>query len=282
MSTTAPSGGSIVAIPAPLATNRQLSATSSAIPAATISRSCRNIRLVRSAADDTVAVQMKVRELSVAAAEFDRYRSGAVAGRAADVGDLIFESVGQADLGADLDPGDIVAQRLARYRDVSGDRELAPARIDIDLELHLREYRLVHRLDGGGEHREHGREWVRVLAGHDLKQRLALLRVSALVHKRNRLAVPFMNRSGPLEDCCKPQSVQGSVAIAAFVDFDRGHRMAVTLVRKRRELAVAAVVAGAVDELAAFELPIGHDLSTFCRGSAYHGAAAMCSRSDLR
>src|SRR6478672_5201138 len=102
MRTSAPKGGSIAAIPAPLARNHQLSPTSNAIPPATISRSCRNVRLVRSAADDAMAAEMEVRELSVAVAELDRHRSGALAGRAADIGDFIFEAVGQAALGADL------------------------------------------------------------------------------------------------------------------------------------------------------------------------------------
>src|SRR5438309_9657674 len=89
----APNGGSLVVIPATLATNLQLSATSSAMPAATISRSCRRIRPVRSAADDAMAGKVEVGELSVAVAELDRHRSGPLAGGAADVRDLIFEAV---------------------------------------------------------------------------------------------------------------------------------------------------------------------------------------------
>src|SRR6185369_3767646 len=94
MKTSAPNGGAIASIvagppsPEPVATNHQLSATSSAIPAATTSRSWRRIRPVRSAADDPMARQVQIGELAVAVAELDMHRSARrPARRAADIGD---------------------------------------------------------------------------------------------------------------------------------------------------------------------------------------------------
>jgi hypothetical protein len=51
----------------------------------------------------------------------------------------------------------------------------------------------------------------------------------------------------------------------ALVDLNAGHGLAMALVGKRVELAVAAIFAIAVDELAAPELPIGHLTTSFCR-----------------
>ena len=82
-----------------------------------------------------------------------------------------------------------------------------------------------------------------VLARHDLEQGLALLGVGALVHERNRLAVTFMDRPGPFEDCGKSQPIEPGVAVAAFVDFNRSDGVTMAFVGKRGELAVATVIA---------------------------------------
>ena len=54
----------------------------------------------------------------------------------------------------------------------------------------------------------------------------------------------------------RPSSVV--VAVMAFVDLDAGDGVAMTLVRQRVELAVAAILAGAVDELASLDFPRCH------------------------
>src|SRR5690348_16319681 len=129
MRTSAPRGGERMApigpfIPAPLATNHQLSNTSSATPAATISRSRRSNLLVRSRADDAMRREMKVRELGVFVGDLDLHRTaGGPAGGAPDLRNFIFEPVGQADLGAAFRAGHLVADRFARHLDIAGDAE---------------------------------------------------------------------------------------------------------------------------------------------------------------
>jgi hypothetical protein len=68
-----------------------------------------------------------------------------------------------------------------------------------------------------------------------------------------------MDRPGPLEDGSDAQSIQAGVAVVALVDLDARHRVAVALVGQGIELAVAAVLAGAVDQLAPLEFPVRHD-----------------------
>src|SRR3954453_3941132 len=121
----------------------------------------------------------------------------------------------------------------------------------------------MHVRDGRRIDREHGRERIGVLAGHDLEQCVPLVVVGALVNKGERLAVPFVDRSGPFEDRADLQTVQTRVAMLSFIDLDSGDGVAMALIRQAVELAVAAIIAGAVDELASLELPIGHRSPSF-------------------
>src|SRR5437868_543410 len=78
---------------------------------------------------------------------------------------------------------------------------------------------------------------------------------------RQGFAIPFVDRPGPLEDSNHRQPIEPGIAMMALVDLDRGDGVAMPFVRKRVELAVAAIFAGAVGELATSEFPIGHDSS---------------------
>ena len=90
---------------------------------------------------------------------------------------------------------------------------------------------------------------------HDLQQRLALLRVGVLVDESDCLAITLVDRSRPFEDGRNPQAVELGLAVMAFINLDACHSVAMTFVRQRIELAVAAIFAGAVDE---FETLISH------------------------
>jgi hypothetical protein len=76
------------------------------------------------------------------------------------------------------------------------------------------EQRLVHRLDGRGEHREHGRERVGVAAAHDRQQRIALRLAGALVDERGALALAFVDRPGPAEHRGDVEPRQVGIAVA--------------------------------------------------------------------
>src|SRR6185312_1462463 len=117
ISTSAPNGGVPAPMPSgmppPATMNHQLSTASSATPTRTINRSRRSNRLVKSGADDTVAGKMQVRQLRVFVGDLDIHRTaGCAAARAADLRDLIFKAVREADLRARLLAGRLVADRF--------------------------------------------------------------------------------------------------------------------------------------------------------------------------
>src|SRR5512142_953992 len=106
MMISAPTGGSPIGpiavglTIAALATYHQQSVASTVMLIATSTRSWRNIRLVRSGADDTVTGQVEVRKLSVFAFDLERHRATDRAARSAsDIGHLIFEAIREDDLG---------------------------------------------------------------------------------------------------------------------------------------------------------------------------------------
>src|SRR6185436_1931272 len=88
---------------------------------------------------------------------------------------------------------------------------------------------------------------------------VALRVAGLLVDEGDGLAVAFMNRPRPLEDGGDAQPAQVGRAVLAAIDLDARHRVAMALVRQCVELAVAAVLAGAVDEFAAFDFPRRHE-----------------------
>jgi hypothetical protein len=61
----------------------------------------------------------------------------------------------------------------------------------------------------------------------------------------------------------------------AFVDLDTRDGVAMALVGKSVELAIAAIFAGAIDQLAAFELPIGHHFDLRCTASGIAWALGL-------
>jgi hypothetical protein len=84
--------------------------------------------------------------------------------------------------------------------------------------------------DGRGVDREHRRERIGVLPGHDLEQGVALGIVGALVDEGERLAIAFVDRARPFEDGGDAQAVEPGVAMMAFVDLDAGDGVAMALV----------------------------------------------------
>src|SRR6266542_4208138 len=151
------SGGDIVAIVSGMPARRiryaQLSATRNAMLAPTISRSWRSIRVVRSGggADDPVGGKVEVRELRIFAVDIDLHRPARrAAGRAANLRNFIFESVGQANLPAEFGSAHRIADRFAGHLHVVGDAETPAAAIDIDREFDRCEHRLMHRLNRPG------------------------------------------------------------------------------------------------------------------------------------
>ena len=104
---------------------------------ATIARSRRRTVAVRSAADDPVAGQVQVGELSVLAVDLELHRAARRPARgAANVGDLIFEAGRQDDLGPRFLAADFVSDRLANHLDIAGNRHAPAAAIDIDFEIY--------------------------------------------------------------------------------------------------------------------------------------------------
>ena len=116
----------------------------------------------------------------------------------------------------------------------------------------------MHVGDGRGIDREHGRERVSVLTGHDPEQRVALLLVGALSTNAMRLAIAFVDRPRPFEYRRDLEAVEPGIAMMALVDLDAGDGVAMAFVGQRVELAIAAIFAGAIDQLATLEFPMGH------------------------
>src|SRR5688572_13943527 len=137
----------VMRMPAPPTMYAAVSSHSSASAASTIAASPRHGRGAvgdaSSGADDTVAVQVQVRELAVGVGERHLHRAVRPAAAAADLGDGVFEALGQHDLRARRLAGGLVEYRLAVHLDVAVHAQPAAARVDVDLEVDLGEHRLV-------------------------------------------------------------------------------------------------------------------------------------------
>src|SRR5947208_5410453 len=108
--------------------------------------------------------KMEGGELRVFTLDLNLHRSaGGPARRAADLCDLIFEAVRQANLSSELGSAHGIADWFAGRFDVTGDAKLTTPPVDVDFELDRRESRLVHGFHRRGEDREHGRERIGVL-----------------------------------------------------------------------------------------------------------------------
>src|SRR5438105_13202966 len=91
----------------------------------------------------------------------------------------------------------------------------------------------MHGRHRRGVNREHGRERVGVLTRHDPEERIALRGVCTFVDEGEGLAIPFVNRSRPLEDRADLKAVERRLTVAALVDLDASHGVTMTLVGKR-------------------------------------------------
>ena len=95
----------------------------------------------------------------------------------------------------------------------------------------------------------------RVLTRHDAQKGVALGVVSPLIDEGDCLAIAFVDGSGPFEDCSDLEAIEPGIAVMPLVDLDSCDRVAIALVGQRVELAVAAIFAAAVDELATAKFP---------------------------
>src|SRR5205823_1653572 len=88
-------------------------------------------------------------------------------------------------------------------------------------------------------------------------ERLALRVARALVDHRLHGATALVDRARPGVEVERAEAVQADVAEMAFIDAERHHRAAITVLRQGVELAGAAVIAVAVDEMRTFDAPRG-------------------------
>src|SRR5438309_9821062 len=202
---------------------------------------------------------MEMGKLAVFAVDLQVHRpTRCAARRAADVRDLLFKAGRQHDLRPRLLPADHVADRLAGHLDIARYRQSPTPAVDIYLEVDGGEHGLMHCGHRRRVDREHGRERVGVLAGHDFEQGVALLRAGALIDEGEGLAIPLVNCSRPFEEGTDLQAVERSVAMLSLIDLDTGHGIAVAFIRKGIELAWAAIFASTIDELASGKFPVSH------------------------
>ena len=97
-----------------------------------------------------------------------------------------------------LGPGHRIADRLADCLDDPGDPETPAPGLDIDLELDRPEQRLQLRRAHSRVHPPHGGHLVRLLAGQDVYQGIALSSIGALIDDDLHRAVTFMHGTGQL------------------------------------------------------------------------------------
>src|ERR1041385_1138991 len=143
---------------------------------------------------------MEMSELRILARDLDVHGAAKrTARRAADFRNFVFEPVGQPGLCARFRSGHWIADRFAGRLDIAWNQQATSPALDVNLEIDRREYGFVHRFDRRREYREHGSEWVSILAAHDLQQSLTLGRIGTLVDNRHRLSVAFVNRTRPFE-----------------------------------------------------------------------------------
>ncbi len=178
---------------------------------------------------------------------------------APDLGDGELEAVRLLDADSVLRAGDRVQDRCAAHLQDAVDARAGGARGDVDLELDLAVERLVQDIAGGGENAEHGGAGLAVLAPEDAPEAGPLLRGGTAVDHVHAFALALVNGTGPAEDACSLEPVEPGRAVEALLDVEHGQPATVAMRGERVELAGAAVGAIAVAELAAFDLPGGHN-----------------------
>src|SRR6185437_15217771 len=167
------------------------------------------------------------------------------------------EALGKVNADALLRLGHRVQDGLAVTFGDAGHLEAGAAGVHIHLELDGLELRRMEGFERGREDLEDGRAGFGVLAAEDAQQGFALGGGGALVQDEGGLAVTVMDRAGPAEDGDEAKLVETRAAVEAARDLHAGDRLAIAVGGKRAELAGAGVIAVAVDELFAVDLPLG-------------------------
>src|SRR5688572_8091898 len=107
-------------------------------------------------ADDATLRHVEIGEAAPGVREIERDRGGRLRPAAADLGDRVLEPVGHVDTHAVLSAGDGVQDRLAAPLGDAGDGHARAPRVDVHLEVDLREDRIVDFLERAGEDVEDG------------------------------------------------------------------------------------------------------------------------------
>src|SRR5687768_10076801 len=183
-----------------------------------------------------VVVEVQVRELPVAGLQIEDDVALRLGGAASDLGDLEFEAGRQIDTRPGLCPSYRVLDGLAAALDQARHDVTALARFHVHVEVDLGEDRIIdfhecREVDG-----EHCRHRIRILACHDLEQRLALLGVGPFVDKRLSLAAALVDRARPLIYPANTQTIELHIAVVALFDLNRHRGLAVPVRRQRIEL----------------------------------------------
>jgi hypothetical protein len=110
------------------------------------------------------------------------------------------------------------------------------------------------------------RSFGRVLSGHDLEQRLALLWRGALVDDRLNRSVSFVQRPGKIDSDGERETVEPDLPEVTLLDVHGNQSLAPAFGGRRIEVAGAAIFAAAVLEPLALQTPIcsGHRYLPFC------------------
>src|SRR5215469_6000840 len=155
--------------------------------------------------------------------------------------------------------GNRVAYRLAvRLHNISYLNSGAPA-VEIPFEVDFGKERLLDRLDNDRKDLEHRADRL-ILSGENVKKRVTLGLVSPLIKDRLKHAFAMMDRPRKIERPDHRQIIEPHLLIMTLVDLERDQAGAVTVGRVGHRLTRAAVVAAAIFDVSALNLPIltGH------------------------
>jgi hypothetical protein len=197
-------------------------------------------------------------KLPVSVVELVADRTEGLRPAAADLGFSELKAVGLLDAHTMLGAGDWIENRLPTHVQHAVNMRARPTRVDIDLILDVGEDGIVQRFAGGCEDLKHGGAGLGVVAPQDVSQSLALLGSGPLVDDVQALATGLVNRSRPAEYARRPQAVEPDRAVKARLNVVDGKPAAIAVGRQRIELAGAAIVAIAIAEFGAPNLPFDH------------------------
>jgi hypothetical protein len=114
----------------------------------------------------------------------------------------------------------------------------------------------MHSVAHGAINLQHQRTRLDTLSLHDCGQCLALGLVGPFVDDQLHRPIAVMNSSGPSISYHHKQPIQTGFTKMPFIDAKARHRFASAVSRWRHELARAAVIAIAVDEMRSLNTPI--------------------------